>query len=78
MLKKEQANGRSTEKWQRSLSQPDGKSAESYQWYDTELKIAIQEELAGGYVRELKNIKTDKQAEELFDVPTGYKKIESQ
>lgn len=78
MLKKEQVNGRSTEKWQRSLSQPDGKSAESYQWYDTELKIAIKEELAGGYVRELKNIKIVKQAKELFDVPTGYKKIESQ
>ena len=78
MLKKEKVNGRSTEKWQRSLSMPDGKSTKSYQWYDTELKIAIKEELAGGYVRELKNIKIVKQADDLFTVPADYKRIEFQ
>ncbi|MDH3343316.1 MAG: DUF4412 domain-containing protein, partial [Gammaproteobacteria bacterium] len=61
MIKKEKVNGRNTEKWERTLSRPDGKSAKSYQWYDAGLKIAIKEELAGGYVRELKNIKISAQ-----------------
>lgn len=78
MIKKEKVNGRDTEKWERSLSRPDGKSAKSYQWYDPGLKIAIKEELSGGYVRELKNIKISRQAEDLFGVPDNYKKIEFQ
>ena len=78
MLKKEKINGRNTEKWERSLSRPDGKNSKSYQWYDTGLKIAIKEELAGGYIRELKNIEVSKQSDDLFSVPVGYKKVESQ
>ena len=78
MLKKEKVNGRDTEKWERSLSRPDGKSAKSYQWYDPELMIAIKEELSGDYVRELMNIKLSKQSKDLFSVPDGYKKIEFQ
>jgi hypothetical protein len=75
MLKKEKINGRNTEKWQRTLSRPDGKSTTSYQWYDPGLKIAIKEELPGGYVRELKNIVVSKQSGDLFSVPEGYTKI---
>lgn len=78
MLKKEKVNGRDTEKWERSLSRPDGKSAKSYQWYDPDLKIAIKEELAGGYVRELKNIKIAIQSKAMFKAPDDYKKIEFQ
>lgn len=78
MIKKEKVNGRDTEKWERSLSRPDGKNAKSYQWYDPGLKIAIKEELSGGHVRELKNIKISKQSKNLFSVPDGYKKIEFQ
>lgn len=78
MLKKEKINGRETEKWQRTLSRPDGKNAYSYQWYDPTLKIAIKEELPGGYVRELKNIKVSTQSDDLFSVPEGYTKVEPQ
>lgn len=78
MLKKEKVNGRDTEKWQRSLIRPDGKVINSYQWYDTGLKIAIKEELLNGYIRELKNIKVKKQPVSLFNVPSNYKKIEFQ
>jgi len=78
MVKKEKVNGRNTEKWQRTLSRPDGKTFKSYQWYDTSLKIAIREELPGGYLRELKNIKISKQPVSLFDAPSSYKKIETQ
>ena len=78
MVKKEKINGRNTEKWQRTLSRPDGKNSSSYQWYDPDLKIAIREELPGGYIRELKNIKIEKQPDNLFSAPADYTKIEDQ
>lgn len=78
MMEKQKINGRDTEKWQRTLSRPDGATIKSYQWYDTEMKIAIKEEMPGGYVRELKNIEIIKQPDSLFVVPVDYKKIEPQ
>jgi hypothetical protein len=78
MIKNEKVNGRDTEKWERTLRRPDGKDFKSYQWYDTILKIAIREELPGGYLRELKNIKISKQPVDLFNTPADYKKIENQ
>jgi hypothetical protein len=78
MLKKEKLNGRNTEKWQRTLSRPNGKSTISYQWYDPALKIAIKEELPGGYIRELKNIVVSRQSDNLFSVPDDFVKMESQ
>lgn len=72
LVSKEKINGRNTEKWQRTLSRVDGTVTSSFQWYDTELGIAIREELPGGYLRELKNIKVKKQSDELFSVPGDY------
>jgi len=76
MLKKEKINGRNTEKWERTLSRPDGNASKSYQWYDPGLKISIKEELSGGYIRELKNIKVVRQSKDLFKTPEDYRKIE--
>lgn len=78
MLKKVKINGRNTEKWQRTMSRPNGDNVRSFQWYDTGLKIAIKEELPGGYIRELKNIKVSRQDNSLFTAPSGYKKIVDQ
>lgn len=78
MIKKEKVNERDTEKWERILRRPDGQDFKSYQWYDSSLKIAIREELPGGYIRELKNIKISKQPVDLFNTPSDYKKIEIQ
>ena len=77
IVKKEKVNGRNTEKWERSLSRPDGAISKSYQWFDTGLGIAIKEELPGGYIRELKNIKIANQPGKLFSVPTDFVKIDS-
>jgi len=74
MLKKEKINNRNTEKWQRTLSRPDGQNIKSYQWYDNKLKIAVREELPNGFSRELKNIKVEKQPRSLFEPPVGYMK----
>ena len=78
MIRKEKINGRDTEKWERTLSRPDGQNIKSYQWYDASLEIAIREELPGGYVRELKNIEVSKQPEKLFNIPENYKRIDQQ
>ncbi|RDH83738.1 MAG: hypothetical protein DIZ80_06250 [endosymbiont of Galathealinum brachiosum] len=70
---KETINGRNTERWVRTISRPDGSTVSSYQWYDPQLEISIKEELPGGYVRELKNIKVGIQKKTIFNVPDNYK-----
>lgn len=68
----ETINGRNTEKWVMQMTRADGQQVTSMQWYDPELKIAIREEMQGGYVRELRNIKVGKQDKTLFQVPSDY------
>jgi len=75
MIKKEKINKRNVEKWERTLSRPDGKNIKSYQWYDTKLKIAIKEELPNGFSRELTNVKVGKQKDKLFKLPAGYMQV---
>lgn len=72
----EMLNGRHTEKWLWQLSGPDGQIEAATQWYDPELKIAIREELQGGFIRELRDIKTGKQDSSLFEVPEGYRQVD--
>lgn len=74
MLGKEVVDGRNTEKWKFLATRPDGKSVESLQWYDPKLKMVIREELPGGFIRELRNIKVAKQDKNLFKIPSEYKK----
>lgn len=73
---KEKMNGRQTEKWIMQMTRVDGHQMKSTQWYDPQLKIAIREEMEGGFVRELLDIKTGKQDKKLFAIPAGYKKVE--
>jgi len=76
MLGKENMNGRQTEKWSATITRTDGYQMVSHQWYDPELKISIREEMQGGFVRELRNIKTGKQDTKLFEVPAGFRKVD--
>lgn len=71
---KEKIGERETERWYLHAIRPDGQSIESQQWYDPNLKMVIKEELPGGYVRELRNIKVSKQDKKLFQIPSDYKK----
>ena len=75
MLGKDDLNGRQVERWESRSSHPSGKSQVSRQWYDLQLKIVIREEMEGGYLRELSNIKVANQDKSLFRLPDGYKKI---
>ena len=76
MIAKENVNGRGTEKWQLKVTRPDGKELQSFQWYDPELRIAIREEISGGFLRELRDIRIGRQPKELFSVPQGYTRVE--
>jgi outer membrane lipoprotein-sorting protein len=70
--------GRAVEKWEVTLSQGGKPVQTSHQWYDPELKIAIREEIPGGYVREFRNIQVGPQPAELFSIPAGLTKVEPQ
>lgn len=75
MLGTETLGGRAVEKWQMTTSNPQQQTMRSLQWYDPELQLAVREELPGGYVRELDNIRIGKQPDELFAVPDGYTRM---
>ena len=75
MLGTESVGGRDTEKWELTMTGPDGKSSNSYQWYDPVIEMNIREENDNGYFRELRNIKLGTQPDSLFSVPAGFKEI---
>jgi len=76
-LTTETINNRVAQKWQLIISRPNGVRHESFQWYDPELRIAIREEIPGGYIRELRNILTGKLDTTLFTIPEDFKKLET-
>lgn len=76
-LAAELIDGRHTEKWLWRSMTPDGQMETATQWYDPELKMAIREELPGGYIRELRDIKTGVQEKALFEIPEGYRQVEN-
>jgi len=76
MLGNETIDGRKTEKWSMLMTRANGEQMTSTQWYDPQLKIAIREELQGGFIRELRDIKIGKQDKKLFEIPAGYKQAE--
>jgi hypothetical protein len=75
MLGTDSVGGRQAEKWELTMTGPDGKSTSSYQWYDPAIEMNIREESGNGYFRELRNIKLGKQPDSLFKVPAGYKEV---
>ena len=75
LIAEEMLGKRKTEKWELQVVGKDGRKTTSLQWYDPELQVTIREELPGGYVRELRNIKVGPQPPGLFEVPPGYQKV---
>jgi hypothetical protein len=68
----ERIGNRNAEKWEIIVTKPDSQIVTSRQWFDPELKIAIREELPGGYLRELRNIVVAPQDKNLFLIPNDY------
>jgi hypothetical protein len=75
LLGRESVNGRNAEKWEMTMSRPDGQSQVSYQWYDPQIKMNVREQLPGGFTRNLINIKLKHQPAELFSIPDGFSEI---
>lgn len=73
----ESINGRSTEKWQAKVRSSDGQVVATVQWYDPMLNVAIRQELPGGVIRELRDIRIGPQPDLLFVVPDGYRLIQA-
>ncbi len=69
--------GRRTEKWASAMHTPDGSVERGLQWYDPRLNTAIRQEMPGGYLRELTNIREGEQPAHLFTTPSDYKKVDT-
>ena len=78
MVGREKLSGREVEKWVMSMQGDKEGSQNIYSWYDPQLNIALREEMPGGVVREMRNIKIGPQDPKLFTVPAGYKKVTPQ
>jgi hypothetical protein len=74
---KETLNGRPTERWQQTITEADGKTHITKQWYDPQLRIAVREEMPGGYFREIRDIRIGPQPPGLFEIPPGYQRVEN-
>lgn len=73
-LGEEILQGRRVERWK--ALQHHGKTViENEQWYDPQLNIAIRQLAQDGSFRELRNIQLGPQAENLFELPSGYQKF---
>lgn len=71
----EDLNGRQVEKWETIATAPNQPETRTFEWYDPEIGLAIRQELPGGMVSELTNIRVGKQPDELFNVPAGYERM---
>jgi len=73
----ETIGGRHTEKWESAIYSPDGAVGRGIQWYDPRLNTAIRQEMPGGHLRELTDIREGEQPNHLFTLPSDYKKVDS-
>lgn len=69
--------GRHVEKWRVSDERPGMASTFYFRWIDPELNIPVREELPGGFVRKVHNIRVGPQPEHLFSIPVGYRRTSS-
>lgn len=78
MVGKEEMEGRSVEKWEMEMVQPNKSPQKSYRWFEPELNVILREEFPGGFVRGMRNIRVGAQDPGLFEVPAGFQKITPQ
>ena len=70
--------GRYVEKWQVTTERRGEPPVMTFRWIDPELEIPVREELPGGFVRELRQIRVGPQPDHLFTVPLGYRQFAGQ
>lgn len=71
----EQVYGRTTDKWAFTTTEQ-GQTSRTVVWIDRTLRIPVREEIPGGYVRELRDMREGPPPADLFAVPQGYSKID--
>ena len=75
LIGKETIDGHSTEKYEVTFKEGN-KTEKMYQWIATDIKFMVKmAAVDGSYTMEYKNIKMGPQADSLFEVPSGYKKM---
>ncbi len=75
-IKTERINGHPTRKYEVTLRYGDN-IFKVYQWIATDLDFTIKSAaIDGSWVQELRNIKIGNLPDSLFEIPSGYKKIE--
>jgi hypothetical protein len=72
----ESINGRRVERW-RVLQYRDKTVIENEQWYDPQLNIAIRQVAQDGSFKALRNIQLGSQADALFELPQGYRRLDA-
>jgi hypothetical protein len=75
-IAEEEIEGRKVEKWEMVATMPNQPETRTFQWFDSELDLAVRQEFPGGMVSELTNIRVGKQPDELFNVPAGYERVD--
>jgi len=71
----EELNGRRVEKWELVATVPGRPETRTFQWFDSELELAVRQEFPGGMVSELKNIRLGKQLHDMLEIPAGYERM---
>ena len=74
----DRVEGRYVEKWQVTTERRGEPPVMTFRWIDPELEIPVREELPGGFVRELRQIRVGPQPDHLFTVPLGYRRYAGQ
>jgi hypothetical protein len=76
-LGSERIGDRDTDKWEFVFTPPQQQQPlRSIVWIDRELRIPLREEGPGGMTSELRDLKIGPQPDSLFQVPTGFTRIE--
>lgn len=76
MLGNDEVDGRAVEKWELIMHRGDSDRVDQ-QWYDPELGTTIRERKHDGSVRMLSNIQVGPQDPSLFQIPGGYRQLDS-
>lgn len=78
ILDNQEINGRIVRRVDMNANAPDGSSVHAIQWYDSRLGIVVRQQTDDGAVDELRNIEIEIIKAEMFEIPEGYKTVDSQ
>ena len=78
ILDDQEIDGRKVRKVEMLATSADGSRVHGARWYDAELDIVVRQYADNGAINELRNIRIETVAPELFAIPGDYRLLESQ